>query len=80
MELDSATITEMGQLSALTYKEYGTQGLSIGQAIQGNFQIDGDSFSLANSYTIRDYTSTATDMQGLLLEKTTVLAIQQENI
>jgi hypothetical protein len=38
MELISATITEMGQLSALTYKEYGPQKLYIGAGFKEIFR------------------------------------------
>ncbi|CCK80811.1 hemolysin-type lysine-binding protein [Desulfobacula toluolica] len=73
MAIDSNIITDMGQLSALTYKNYPSESsnslLNKGKILQGTFNIGQDSFSLNNSYTVKDYADTPSDMQALLLEK-----------
>ena len=70
MEISSTIITDMGQLSAITYESYGT-AIQKGDTLSGNFQISGKDYSLKNSYTVIDYKDTPyTNMQALLLQKT----------
>ncbi|OGQ89995.1 MAG: hypothetical protein A2464_07750 [Deltaproteobacteria bacterium RIFOXYC2_FULL_48_10] len=74
-------LTDMGILSEITYSDYG------GSFIQNHYENDlsltsneADTRTLNNAYKIIDYTSTDTDMQALLLEKTIVMAIQQASM
>lgn len=66
MTLEQQVITDMGLLSQLSYKDFGTppllKGLSVSQ-----FTDDGKTYVLNSSYSVIDYISTATDMQAILL-------------
>jgi hypothetical protein len=61
-------LSDMGQLSAISYQEYGSS-IKIGDTLFGEFSIEGNSFSVYNSYTVIDYISHWTDMQAILMEK-----------
>lgn len=68
MNVDRQTISDLGQLSAVSYLGYGTT-LLAGKVLQGSFTFEGEDFSLSDSYEIIDFADSGSDMQAVLLEK-----------
>lgn len=72
MILNENTITDMGQLSNLSYISYGDQ-IAIGEQYNGLFakqDSNGNTvqFNLISNYTVIDYVSTGNSMEALLLK------------
>lgn len=68
MNTNGNNISDLGQLSTISYFDYGTS-LFQGQVLQGVFVVEGENFSLNSSYTIIDFADTDTGMQAMLLAK-----------
>jgi len=64
---DSKIIADMGLLAEIAYSEFGVgEFVDYGEIIQSN---EDNSFSLNNSYTVKDFADTYTGMQAILLTK-----------
>lgn len=68
INIDQNYVLEMGLLSQLSYLDFGSTPLKKGELLT-NFTDDGINYTLDSSYTVKDYTSTASGMDAILLRK-----------
>ncbi len=68
INIDQNIVLEMGLLSQLSCLDYGSTPLKKNDLLT-NFTDDGINYTLDFSYTVKDYSSTASGMQAILLRK-----------